>query len=534
MNHVRILICWLLLQTFSVVRTADLGTQIYQNIKHWIMPNSSEHQSSTIVDDESSGLVRNIENNTPAKIIVKKDDQGRMVVYQPYDLDHKIILKYYLLPTVYKKSHYRFPQDFMVEIPNVLLQQHDNKNLHDLVMLGTHNSFANPVDGFLYYQQQDSMKDQFEHGGVRMLRPAWHNPSGSFLEQPNTEPILCHSDDHTCATVSLVSRGFRPHKKVLVFNTLLFEMLQRYRNDVVIVGLNNYLNSDKTDREIEKVAGLAEMIITPQDLQSEYNHEEWHGLWPSMAWMRKHNKRVLFLNNQETKYTISYDQYVMRNMYGRQNIEKASQMRDVNRLVKRKSNAANLVELSWFQNVSLPLHEQEILAKGASLYTSFLALIPAMFAKALIVPEHMFSFVAKIHNNIASPLQNFIAFLRIVEYQARYLLSLGFTKSLIENVKKNHATLKKIITSIEKYIPLQQDNSLAVLQKLVRSCRASGVISERQVPNIIMLDFATTTGDGLSFVNLLNMLVDKKRGIQFVDVGGFAYQGVLLSVDDLV
>jgi|GEM_PF-5796945 len=470
--------------------------------------------------------LRKVENTTDHTIKIEQGSDGRPIVYQPYPLDEKVILEYVLLPQAYTKGQFKFPQDFMVEIPKVWLKQDGRKRLSDIAVLGTHNCFANPVDGFLYYQQQMSMRDQVELGGVRMLRPAWHNPSGSILEKPNMEPILCHSDDHKCGSVSLLTRGMRPHKKVKEFNLLLMEMLYKYPEQVVFVGLNNFLDASTTDDEILKVPGLANMALTVGDLQNEKNQKIWGGFWPTLDWMLRNNKRVVFFNDKgSTRYTIDYKRYVKMNGYGTRKISEASQPRDVHAQAMKEPACSTLVELSWFQTISLPLHEQILVQDGVSLYTKFLALVPSMLARAFYSPKEMFTVSMSFQKNVPHPLQSFIGFLKMVEYKVRYLLSLGLAKSLLEKVKNSSSKLGKIITSIEEYAPVKQDNSLATLQQLIRLCRKSGVIDTMQIPNIIMLDFATTNGDGLVMVNLINMLQDQKLKIQFTSVGGFCYRG---------
>lgn len=477
----------------------------------------------------------NVENSTDAEIKIEQGNDGFPVVYELYKLDERVVLKYILLPNVRLKNQFKFPQDFMVEVPKVWLKQDMRKTVFDMAVLGTHNCFANPVDGFLYYQQQTSMRDQVEFGGVRMLRPAWHNPSGSILEKPNIEPILCHSDDHKCGSVSLLTRGMRPHKSVKEFNLLLMEMLRKYSDQIFIVGINNFLDADKTDAEILKVPALADMALTVSDVQDENNIKEWKGFWPTLDWMLRHNKRVIFFNDKgSTRYTFDYNRYVRMNGYGTKKMSDASQPRSRDLLAMKEAVRSTLVELSWFQTISLPLHEQMMVQDGISLYTKFLALVPSMLSNAFSSPKNMFTFSLSVQKMIPQPLQNFVDFLKMVEHKARYIISLGIAKPLLDKVKNSSSKLATIIKSIEDYAPVKQDNSLATLQQLIRLCRNSKVIQRVQIPNIIMLDFATTNGDGIVMVNLINMLQDQKLKLQFTTVGGFCYQGKLIFTQGIL
>jgi len=461
---------------------------------------------------------------------VEQDRLGHPVLFCKYQLDDQVTLQYVLMPQAYLKKRYQFPQDFMVEIPSFWLKQHKLKSLQQIAFLGTHNCFANPVDGFLYFQQQDSIQHQFERGGVRMFRPAWHNPSGSIVDAPNLEPILCHADDDKCATASLATRGFRPHKIVKEFNQLLVKLLEKYPDEVVIVCINNYLTSAKTEKEIEKVPHLAKMVLTLDDLNNKKYQQSWDGhSWPTLDWMLQHDKRVIFISDESTRYTIGYEKYIRRNQYGTSSIAQASKSR-----LDTKSNGNELVELSWFQNVSLPLHEINALQVGVELYWKVMTAVPAVFAQALHMPQEFFGYQHLANQKYTRELQKFIDVVSFVHNKAKLLFSKGVPYKLIREVQEKFPALKRAVKKIEKYVPVKQDNSLETLSRLVQACRSTGVLSLRQIPNIVMLDFATTTGDGIVFVNLVNMLMDQKLKLQFVDVGGFCYHGKQIATRGIV
>lgn len=473
---------------------------------------------------------KNIDGLSSLVVRVEQDRKGRPVVIQKYLLDNRVTLEYVLMPKAYQKKRYQFPQDFMIEVPDVWLKQHRAKPINQVSFLGTHNSFANPVDGFLYFQQQNSIRDQFENGGVRMLRPAWHNPSGSIVDAPNIEPILCHADDDKCATSSLATRGFQPHHIVKEFNQLLMDLLQQYPDEIVIIGINNYLTAEKTDAEIEKVRGLSELVFTLDDLKNRKYQAQWGGRnWPTIDWMLRHNKRIIFLNDEATRYTIPYEIYVARNQYGTASINVASKSRSSASVVDFA-----LFELSWFQNVSLPLHEINALQVGVELYWKVITAVPAVFAKALGVPREFFGYQRNQNHQHARELQKLIDVVSAARSKAKLLFSKGIPYKLINAAQEKFPLLKSAVQKIEYYVPVKQDNSLETLYRLVKACRETGVLSSKQIPNIVMLDFATTAGDGIVFVNLINMLMDQKLKIQFVDVGGFCYRGKQISTEGIL
>ncbi len=471
-------------------------------------------------------------NTTDYPIEIKYQNADLTVTCKHKINDQAIELLYYVLPSSIDKKQYQFPQDFMVEIPKKFMNQHKSKRLDQIAFLGTHNCYTNPEEGFLYYQQSNSTLNQFIDGGVRMLRPAWHNPSGSFLEKPNIEPILCHSLDSDCKTVSLLTRGFRPHEVVTTFNMRVLKLLQQYPEEIIIVGLNNFLK-EKTDKEIEKVPELKDFILTKEMINNKKNQQEWNGLWPTKEWMLKNNKRLVIFNDQESSdYTLSYKELVKMNEYGTTSINVASHQR-----LSQKNLDLNhaLIEISWFQNISLPLHhlDDNALFSSVELFGDIMNKIPNVFSNALMLPKKILNLFG-FKSNATNYFVYFTDTLKAAHNKAHYLLSLGMPKHLVEIVKKNYQSIKSIIQEINNYIPVKQDNSLQTLLDLIRQCRKTQFLTKDKIPNILMLDFATTTGDGIVAVNLINMLMDQKLKLNFINIGGFCYKKELIDTNNII
>ncbi len=490
--------------------------------KHQTDPSIKSH---TLYVQHYAKHIKNTTKQPFSKI--EQDKQSNPIIYQAYDLDPSIILQYKVLPHKKLSKEYTFPHDFMLEVPNQRLEQGKQKRLDQIAVLGTHNSYTNPIDGFLYFQQQDSMFDQFKYGGIRMLRPAWHHVSGSKIDSP-TEPILCHSSPDQCATVSLATRAFKPHKTVQDFNNLVLKLLQEYKDQFLIVGINNYLNSQETDTEFDKIPALKPYIITIKDLEDTKNHAIWGGSWPTIEWMIKQNKRVLYFNDKgSTTYTIDYKKYILKNMFGTSNIITASKRRHQEQTI---DNA--LFEMSWFQNVSLPLHELEALNAGVRLYNQTIQGIPTILAKAFNWPARFFQHSS--HQPFYRTFQSFMDIISFIPKKSNIFLQIGLPVSteLIKKVQSTFPNLKKAIHDIMDYVPLKQDNSFETLTKLMQECRVSGVLDIHKTPNIVMLDFATTNGDGMRFVNSLNILTDQKLKLHFENLGGLCINGQLLNLAD--
>ncbi|MCX5923333.1 MAG: hypothetical protein NTU89_02070 [Candidatus Dependentiae bacterium] len=465
-------------------------------------------------------------NSTGRDIIVSWSSDNTPIVKQSYELDQSVVLTYILRPGAGVKDSYKFPQDFLLEVPNVFLNQHKDKRLDQITVLGSHNCFANKAEGFLYFQQIPSSKDQFVKGGVRMLRPAWHNPSGSFMDKPNDEPILCHSDDDKCATVSLATRGFRPHRVVKELNQTIKDLLREYPDQYLIVGINNYLTAEQTENEIEKITGLASMVIRPSDVANKKNQKEWGGRWPTLDWMCRKNKRILFFDDRTTTYTFSYEDFVSRNQYGTVVLERSANFRPG----KPRPLPHAITELSWFQDISLNPADQRAIEAGIKFYQS----MRDQVGKLTLGGSWLLSSSAYALKQIGFPIEFFeqsMSFSRIATAinfttgKFAYLGTVQPFKYIFDSVASYKESFSKAVSDIKNYMPEKQDNSVQALFNLCQACRKSGVLLPDENPNIIMLDFSTTEGQGLLAVNILNVLMDQRLGLQFVGLGGFAIDG---------
>ena len=214
------------------------------------------------------------------------DSRGVPEVRQAYKHDKRIVLKYVLNPQKINADSVKFPEDFLLEVPRQFVTLNPKKHLDQVTLLGSHNCYTNKDEGYLYYQQGESTYKQYVLSGVRMLRPAWHNPSGSPIDSPNKEAILCHADDHLCKTVSLATRGFKPHELVKTELRMLADILHKEKQtDILVININNYLTPQKTDEEIMKVPELIPLILTPDDVYNQENQKLWQGFWPTIEWM---------------------------------------------------------------------------------------------------------------------------------------------------------------------------------------------------------------------------------------------------------
>ena len=492
----------------------------------------SDTQSPVAFDVKSllseSDAQKSIVNTTDREIHIVNDER----VEQAHEQDPALILSYVLKSTARDQDLYVFPNDFLLEVPYTFMKQHPSKRLDQICVLGSHNNFTNLADGFVYYQQGQSSTQQFLNG-VRMFRPAWHNPSGSPIDSPNQEPILCHSDDNKCATVSLATRAFRPHKLVKELNEQVVSLLNANKDQYMIIGVNNYLTVLKTETEIEKVPGLKDLIITPADVANIENQKLWNGHWPTLDWMLKNNKRILILDDDlDTKYSFAYSRFVKRNQYGTVDIVKAGQSRGD--LTKLQSYA--LVETSWFQDISLDQSEQAAIVAAVGFYQG-------MQNKLYSHISWMVDLGVSALKKLGFPVDFFKESMTLNHINTAIEFTLGKFKaianmwpfsSVIGSIASMQKSFNQAMQDIKGYLPKNQENSLQELLALCAQCHKTGVLSSEQIPTILMLDFSTTQGDGIVVVNILNILMDQVLKLQFKDLGGFSVNGQEVKIPEEV
>ena len=459
----------------------------------------------------------------PVKVFVR--DKKIVSIYQSHPYDSSAQLQYWVKPDKQSDLDLKFPQDFLLEVPRSWMRPNPAKRFDQIAFLGSHNCFTNLAEGYLYYQQGESTLKQFNHG-VRMFRTAWHNPSGARIDSPNKEPILCHSDDELCGSVSLATRGFRPHEIVVNQNMLFKEQFDKNPNDVFIIGVNNYLPKELVDVEIEKIPGFAQMCVTPDDLLDGHNHKIWNGFWPTVEWMLHHNKRIIIFNDFSTKYTLGYNDFIKRNAYGTTNISQGAEARTTFTGSAQKA----LIELSWFQDISLEPRFVVAVDSGVSFYLSMRSKVEYLYNMGGRFARYVIGFFERVGlpvNYFAQTMSFFVlqTGIEIIVDKLGFIMKFSIFESMGEKIKSQRAALHQAINAIQTYKPEPQDNSLNTLLELMVACRKSGIILPSQIANIIMLDFATTEGDGIICVNLLNMLMDQYLKIGFLDIGGFALGG---------
>lgn len=160
--------------------------------------------------------------------------------------------------------------------------------------LTAHNAFSNVHEGWQRYMQQTlSIAEQLDFG-VRAFMLDVHEQNGSL--------ILRHGSGPFCA----LQRGFfswiasfvkAPNYKTLGDTlSIITQWMLMHPDEIITIFLENLVANDKLAQEIRQIKGLAPLVMSLDDWDPAENK----GGWPTLQWMRDHNKRIVIFNEDKT------------------------------------------------------------------------------------------------------------------------------------------------------------------------------------------------------------------------------------------
>jgi len=165
--------------------------------------------------------------------------------------------------------------------------------------LTSHNSYAASDHGYIYAQQSLTIEKQLEFG-VRALM--------LDIGLENDTIVLIHKNP-------FITRLLRAGKSPLPFQSALTtvkEFLEHHPSEVLTIFLENYVNTDHHLDQAFREAQLASFIFTPHECHSLSGDQ-----WPTLGWMRAHNKRLIIFNSLgETQLCFNQWQQVIENRWG--------------------------------------------------------------------------------------------------------------------------------------------------------------------------------------------------------------------------
>lgn len=207
--------------------------------------------------------------------------------------------------------------------------------LNEICLLASHNSFSSYQDGYrFYYQQYYDIKKQFNMGVRCFLLDCYPTKPGKNIDiKKGARPVeakLCHGkcelgpilrlQDNLNYTnfIKAVWAVKKQKKSDYVTMTLkeslkiLKDLVEKNKDEIICIELENYIDIQTTDKIIEE-SGISSITLNVADWDIFENQ----GQWPTLDWMIKNNKRVIFwANNGPSKYVYNQWEIQRSNMYG--------------------------------------------------------------------------------------------------------------------------------------------------------------------------------------------------------------------------
>lgn len=149
----------------------------------------------------------------------------------------------------------------------------------DYTYVGTHNAYAYKERYSVYPQHWVTIKEQLAFGVRGFMVDTYDH---------NKEVVLAHHS--TSGPIAIGQTGFFSPKIETLKEVLgLFvEFLRAHPEEIVVVYIENHADFINVQKAIHDVEGLQEVLFKRDDFRADTSSR-----WPSIGWMRKHNKRLL-------------------------------------------------------------------------------------------------------------------------------------------------------------------------------------------------------------------------------------------------
>lgn len=194
------------------------------------------------------------------------------------------------------------------------------KCYHEVSFLASHNAFANTKSGYFIDPQQIwNIEDQLKRG-VRCFLVDFH------IDKKDSNLKLCHE---SCDTTRLLTLGLSQPRIVLDFLQMLKIWMDLNPSEIITLSIENHTDGDTTF-DVLYDSNILDLVLTPRELKDHGLHpDDNDGKWPTLKWMIEHNKRLIIFDSVDNtnRYSFNVWQYLIRNMYGTLDLNKAAEVR---------------------------------------------------------------------------------------------------------------------------------------------------------------------------------------------------------------
>lgn len=227
----------------------------------------------------------------------------------------------------------------------------DQLAYNQVCFLAAHNAYANKAEGWHLYRQQNwSIQEQLAHG-VRALM------LDTFLYDDHL--ALCHGGT---SCIFAFQRSFKEGLSALagkkVPYTPLAEVLKQLKQwldenpqEVLTLFFEHYADNESLAADLH-AAELSHLILHPK----EWNPRDKKG-WPTLGWMREHNKRVVVFNENKGHHPLSCEhpfwyqwEHLIESSHGALNFNKVRKERAES--AHMANNERTLFLLNYFSRIT--------------------------------------------------------------------------------------------------------------------------------------------------------------------------------------
>lgn|GEM_PF-1753471 len=174
--------------------------------------------------------------------------------------------------------------------------------------LGAHNSLMAREDGWIYAQQKWTLTKLLDAGVRSFEIDLATMPDDKGGVKNNL--FVCHGICSLGGKVQKVGKFATFISKMPIFT----DWLKKNPNEIIIlqldIGRDKAIKPNQFDTNIDMLSqDQKDLILTPADWLPE-DHD---GVWPTLDWMVKNNKRIVIFNlkdNDSPKYTYNHTQYI--------------------------------------------------------------------------------------------------------------------------------------------------------------------------------------------------------------------------------
>lgn len=391
--------------------------------------------------------------------------------------------------------------------------------LDQVVMLSAHNAFSNYKSNYrFYYQQYYGLKEQFDMGVRCFLLDCYPTKPGKNIDiKKSKRPVeskLCHGKCELGPVLRMKDEFNYKNLIKSVWNVkqqkqtdyititlekslnILKKLLDENKDEIVCIELENYTDHETTDKAIES-SGISSIILKP----SEWDILKEGGLWPTLDWMIKQNKRVIFWSDHGgTKY--AYDQWEIQrsNMYGA--ISRVTGALDERLSTQKKLNKNLESVYKKIGELKLQIEQSNDLTQNYDLNHNIIKL------ENKVVQLKSMKYLSAINlfpGNLLENAQKFIG-------EAAKKIEIKDPKEW--HLKAGLSEIIKALRNVKLYWDIDYKSlNENILPKIVKEVVAIGLNDtgnlKGQMPNLLNLD-QVHEGNSMKLVNKLNEFASKK------------------------